>query len=342
MKGLFSGKKILVTGGTGSVGSLTVKELLKHEPEVVRIFDLDETRLFELQEELKSYGGKTRFLLGNVCDKQRLVRAMEGIDIVFHMAALKHVFSGEYNPFEAVKTNVSGTQNVIEAAAESNVEKVIFTSSDKAVSPSNVMGTTKLLGERIITAANYYKGNRKTVFSSVRFGNVLGSRGSIVPLFRKQIEAKGPVTITDEAMTRFVLSPNQAIQLLFKATELASCGEVFVFKMDVLRPVDLGKAMAEMLAPKLGFKAEDIEFKIIGPKPGEKLFEELMTEEESKRALETEGLFVVLPEIKELCSLSNGNYAKMSKAGKASYSSNAQKLLSVEEVKELFSREKIL
>jgi len=184
---LFKNKKILITGGTGSIGQEIVREVLKHEPAVVRILDIDETKQFELQQEYEDYEN-IRFLLGDIRDKERLYRAIEDIDIVFHTAALKHVQACEYNPFEAVKTNVIGTQNLIDVAIDEEVEKVIFTSSDKAVNPTNVMGATKLLAERLITSANYYKGARKTVFSSVRFGNVLGSRGSVIPLFKNQIE----------------------------------------------------------------------------------------------------------------------------------------------------------
>ncbi len=343
MHELFKGKKVLITGGTGSIGEMAARQILKQGPSVLRIFDIDETRQFELQEDLAEYKGKTRFLLGNVCDKERLQRAMEDIDIVLHMAALKHVYSGEYNPFEAVKTNVFGTQNVIDAATQSEVEKVVFTSSDKAVNPFNVMGTTKLLGERLVTAANYYKGSRKTRFSSVRFGNVLGSRGSIVPLFAKQISKGGPVTITDKAMTRFVLSSKQAVQLLFKATELAQGGEVFVFKMDVLTPLDLAQAMVESLAPKLGKRPEGIKLEVIGQKPGEKMFEELMTEEESKRAFDTGDMFVVLPELKELFDETrNGPYSKMKKARQQTYSSANAKPLSRESIKEMLSKENLL
>jgi FlaA1/EpsC-like NDP-sugar epimerase len=183
MKALFKGKKILITGGTGSIGQEIVREILKYEPEVVRILDVDETKQFELQQE---YGNleNVRFLLGDIRDKERLSRAIEDIDIVFHTAALKHVLACEYNPFEAVKTNVIGMQNLIEVAMDEEVEKVIFTSSDKAVNPTNVLGASKLLAERLITSANYYKGVRDTIFSSVRFCNVLGSRGSFIPLFK--------------------------------------------------------------------------------------------------------------------------------------------------------------
>jgi len=223
----FKNKKILVTGGTGSIGQEIMREILRYEPEVVRILDVDETKQFELEQE---YGNRenVRFLLGDIRDKERLYRAIEDIDIVFHTAALKHVLACEYNPFEGVKTNVIGIQNLISVCIDEEVEKVIFTSSDKAVNPTNVMGATKLLAERLMTSANYYKGTRRTIFSSVRFGNVLGSRGSVIPLFKKQIEAGGPVTLTNKEMTRFIMPMRDAINLLFKATELAQGGEIFI------------------------------------------------------------------------------------------------------------------
>ena len=185
MLNLFKDKKVLVIGGAGSIGSELVKQLAKYKPEVVRVFDNNETGLYNLQHKLNKKC--LRFLVGDVRDISRLKVAMDDIDYVFHAAAFKHVPYSEYNPFEAVKTNIIGTQNVINAALVKGVKKVISISTDKAVNPTSTMGTTKLLTEKLIIAANYYKGTRKTIFSSVRFGNVLGSRGSVIPLFLKQI-----------------------------------------------------------------------------------------------------------------------------------------------------------
>ncbi|GAI52310.1 unnamed protein product, partial [marine sediment metagenome] len=194
-------KKILVTGGTGCIGSEIVRRLLKYKPNVVRIFSNDEHDMFTMMQDLGT-DIKKRYLMGDVRDKYRLVKAMDGIDIVYHAAALKHVPICEYNPFEAIQTNVLGTQNVIEASFYNNVEKVVSISTDKAVNPVSIMGATKLLSERIITDANWAKGKRKTVFSCVRFGNVSFSRGSVIPLFERQIKEKKTVAITDPAMTR--------------------------------------------------------------------------------------------------------------------------------------------
>lgn len=292
-------KNILITGGTGSLGRELVKEVIKHNPKVVRVFDVDETEQFDFQHELRGYEGNVRFLLGDVRDKDRLARAMENVDIVFHTAALKHVMACEYNPFEAVKTNIIGMQNVIDVAIDNNVGNIIFTSSDKAVNPSNTMGATKLLAEKLSTAANFYKGDRDCVFSSVRFGNVMGSRGSVIPLFKNQIKAGGPVTITDPTMTRFMMSMSQAVGLVLSSVEMAQGGEVFIFKMPTVNISDLADVLIDSLAPRHGYKPADIGVEIIGTKPGEKMYEELMTEDEAARSLERDDMFIILPEIED-------------------------------------------
>lgn len=295
VKNMFKNKKILVTGGTGSIGSEIVHSLLKKDVNVVRILSNDENATFQMQQELR--GSNVRFLIGDIRDKERLRMAMKEIDIVYHAAALKHVPLCEYNPFEAIKTNVLGTQNIIEGALEENVEKVINISTDKAVNPVNTMGATKLLSERLMIDANFYKGRKKTVFSCVRFGNVSFSRGSVIPLFEKQIVNGGPVTITDQSMTRFIMSISKAVELVFKATEMTKGGEVFIFKMPVIRLGDLADVIIKEMAPKYGYKPEKIEIRIIGPRPGEKLYEELMTDVESRNALETKEMFIVLPQV---------------------------------------------
>jgi UDP-N-acetylglucosamine 4,6-dehydratase len=292
----FRGKNILITGGTGSIGSEIARKLLSYRVGVVRILDIDEKAQFELAQELQPRPN-ARFLIGDVRDKERIKRAMENIDIVFHAAALKHVPSCEYNPSEAVKTNVIGTQNVIEAAIDAEVDKFIAISTDKAVNPVNVMGATKLLAERLTISANYYKGPRKTAFSCVRFGNVLGSSGSVVPVFASQISKGGPVTITDPSMTRFVMTMQRAVELVLNATKMASGGEIFIFKMPAVRIGDLAKTMIEELAPKCGYNQNEVKTKIIGIRPGEKFHEELMTEEESVWAQETKEMFIVRPPI---------------------------------------------
>jgi FlaA1/EpsC-like NDP-sugar epimerase len=209
------------------------------------------------------------------------------------VAALKHVILCEQSPFEAVQTNIIGCRNIVQAARANEIGKVIFTSSDKAVNPTNVMGSSKLMGERLMSAANV--DNTKTIFASTRFGNVLGSRGSVIPLFREQIRKGGPITLTHPAMTRFIMSVSEAVRLVVDTASLVCGGEVFVTKMPVLNISDLADVMRVELAPHYGFKPEDIAVRIIGAKPGEKMYEELMTNEETGRAVELERYFAVKP-----------------------------------------------
>lgn len=291
----FKGKSILVTGGTGLVGSELVRRLLTLDPTVVRVFSNDENAQFELEQELKDHSNRLRFLVGDVRDKERLQRATQNIEIVFHVAALKHVPLSEYSPFEAIRTNVIGTQNLLEVAIDENVEKVVTISTDKAVNPVNVMGATKLLAERLTVAANYYKGLKRTIFSCVRFGNVMASRGSVVQTFEKQIRNMGPVTLTDSRMIRFVMSLDKAVDLVLKAACMAKGGEIFILKMPALRIRDLAEMMIEKLAPECGYNPKDIQICLVGKRKGEKLYEELITEEEALNAIETKDMLLVLP-----------------------------------------------
>ncbi|MHA7579390.1 UDP-N-acetylglucosamine 4,6-dehydratase family protein [Paenibacillus vandeheii] len=288
----YKGKKILIIGGTGTIGSHLVRRLLEDEPDVIRIFSRDEHKQYEMAIELQAFSQKLRFLIGDVRDQKRLSRAMEGIDHVFHLAAMKHVPSCEYNPFEAVQTNVLGTQNVIQAALENNVIKVLFTSTDKAISPTNTYGATKLTAERLISAAEYQKGSKNTIFSSVRFGNVMGSRGSVIPLFKKQILENKEITITDPDMLRYMMTPSQAIELILQANEMASGGEVFVLKMPVIRIGKLAEAVIEIVSKKYDID-KSIGIKCVGLRPGEKRYEELMTLDEQLIAIENEEMFII-------------------------------------------------
>ncbi|MGB5926287.1 MAG: UDP-N-acetylglucosamine 4,6-dehydratase family protein [Dehalococcoidia bacterium] len=329
MVNIFRGKNILVSGGSGSIGSEIVKKLLQYEPKVVRVLSNDENCLFNLEQELQGYSN-LRFLAGDVRDKERLQHAVEDIDFVFHAAALKHVPLCEYNPFEAVKTNVLGTQNVIETAMEEEVEKLITISTDKAVNPVNVMGATKLLAERLTISANYYKGLRETAFSCVRFGNVLDSRGSVVPLFQTQIEKGGPVTLTEPNMTRFVMSIPKAVELVLKAAEIAQGGEIFIFKMPAFRIGDLAKAMIEELAPQYGYNPESIKVEITGKRAGEKMYEELLTADEAMNASETEDMFIITPAAK--------NQESKRISAKEYRSDQDGILLATEEIKEILRK----
>lgn len=290
------GKDVLVTGGCGSIGSRLVKKILADNPSVVRVFDNNEEALFGLQKELGD-DAPVRYLLGDIRDQDRLELAVEDIDVVFHAAALKHVTLNEYNPFETVQTNVNGTQNLVRAALEEEVESFVGVSTDKASNPASVMGATKLLSERLIIAANTYKGSRDTRFGCVRFGNVLGSSGSVVPLFLKQIRKGGPVTVTDPEMTRFIMPIDEAAELVLDAHDRMTSGEVFVLKMPTFRVGTLAEAMVEEYASKFGYTSDGIDIDIIGARPGERVHEKLISVDESNQARELENMYVILPQI---------------------------------------------
>ncbi|WP_435162001.1 UDP-N-acetylglucosamine 4,6-dehydratase family protein [Halorubrum sp. SY-15] len=287
------GKQLLVTGGCGSIGSQITKRALNEGADTVRVLDNDEAALFKLQQEIDDTS-RLRTLLGDIRDRDRLRFALEGIDIVFHAAALKHVELNEYNPFESVRTNVQGTQNLIRAALEEEVESFVGISTDKASNPTSVMGATKLLSERLVIAANWYKGHRNTQFSCVRFGNVIGSSGSVIPLFYRQIMAGGPVTVTDPEMTRFIMPINEAVDLVFSANEQMNGGEVFVFKMPTFEVGTLAETMIDAYSPE---SPDDIEIDIIGPRPGERKHEKLLSEDELKNTVEKPNMFVIYPDI---------------------------------------------
>ena len=293
----YKGKKVLVTGGSGSIGQKIVKELLNYDVDVVRVLDNNETALFDLEQDLNS--PKIRTLVGDIRDYKRLERAFKDIDVIFHAAAYKHVPLCEYNPMDAVKTNVIGTQNIIDAAINCGVEKVILISTDKAVTPVNVMGATKLLAERLMISSNVYSGRDGTKFSCVRFGNVLNSRGSVIPIFKKQIKNGGPLTITDERMTRFVMHIHEAAKLILNAGSLSDGGEIFILKMPSVRVSDLAEAMIEYYAPKYGYDTADIEIEVIGKRIGEKLHEDLMTPDEIIYAEDHGDLFIIRSEVNE-------------------------------------------
>lgn len=336
LKDFYEGKTTLVTGGAGSIGSQIVRKVLRYKPKVVRVLDNNETGLFELQHELQSEN--LRLFVGDVRDKERLKRAIEDVDIVFHAAALKHVPLCEYNPFEAVKTNVIGTQNITEVAMDEEVEKIITISTDKAVNTVNVLGATKLLAEKLTTSANFYKGKRKTVFACVRFGNVLGSRGSVVPLFKKQIKSGGPLTMTDPNMTRFIMSISQAVTLILRATCMAKGGEVFILKMPAMRIKDLAEVMIEELAPKNGYDPEEIKLEISSIRPGEKLYEELLTEYEATRTYEKNGILVMTSQL----TPKNSGQSRKEQNELKKYISNNARLLTKAEIKKLLIEAKLI
>ncbi|MDL0132498.1 SDR family NAD(P)-dependent oxidoreductase [Halobacterium salinarum] len=291
---MIADKNILVTGGAGSVGTILIRRILKRDPNVVRILDNSEPGLAALKKTLDD--DRCRFLSGNVRDKDRLRRAVDDIDIVVHTAAMKHVDICEYNPFEAVQTNVMGLQNLIEASIDANVDRFVFTSSDKAVHPANTMGTTKLLGEKLVTAANKYSGGHDIKLTSVRFGNVINSSHSVIPIFKDQIQTGGPLTLTDPKMTRFFLTYDDVASLVINAMEHTEGGEVFVHKMDAIRIEDLAEAMIDVFGPVYGHDPENIEITTTGRRVGETFDEEILTEREVPRTIENESLYAVTPE----------------------------------------------
>lgn len=278
------GKKILVTGGTGSFGRKFVETVLKKfKPAKLIVFSRDELKQSEMQRQFNA--PCMRYFIGDVRDETRLHRAFHGIDVVIHAAALKHVPVVEYNPFEAVKTNIIGAENIINAAIDNNVARVVALSSDKAVNPVNMYGATKLCADKMFVASNNYSGNARTRFSVVRYGNVLGSRGSVVPVFR-ELKKTGKIPITDKRMTRFWITLEQGVDLVLRAFRLMDGGEIFVPKIASMKITDL----ASVIAP--GCKR-----KIVGIRPGEKLHEVLIPADEMRSTLEFKDLYVICPEI---------------------------------------------
>lgn len=274
---------VLVTGGTGSFGKKFTKTLLEEKhPKKIIIFSRDELKQHEMQ--VGGYNHESlRYFIGDIRDRERLVRAMHGVDIVVHAAALKQVPACEYNPMEAIKTNIMGTANVVEAALDAGVKKVLTVSTDKAVSPANLYGATKLAAEKLTIQSNAYAGGSATRFSCVRYGNVVGSRGSIVPLFLKQ-RAGGKITVTDNRMTRFWLSLEQGVRFVIDCIEQMEGGEVFIPKIPSTKVIDLAQAIAPQA-----------EINIIGIRPGEKLHEMLISEDEARHTIELDKMFVVQP-----------------------------------------------
>jgi UDP-N-acetylglucosamine 4,6-dehydratase len=279
-----SGKTILLTGGTGSFGTAFADRVLREHPGVtLRIFSRDELKQYEMSARLQGQQ-QLRFFIGDVRNRSRLTRAMQGAHMVVHAAAMKQVPACEYNPFEAVQTNILGAQHVVDAAIDAGVERVVALSTDKAVNPVNIYGATKLCAEKIIVQGNAYAARTATRLSCVRYGNVVGSRGSVVPLFRRQA-SEGRITITDERMTRFWITLEEAVDLVFFALEHAAGGEVFVPKIPSMRVVDLAAAMAPSV-PRT----------VTGIRPGEKLHEVLLTSDESRHGFDLGERFVILPE----------------------------------------------
>ena len=285
---MLNDKTILITGGTGSFGKSFTRYVLKHyHPKKIIIYSRDEYKQFVMQNELKEYDSVMRYFIGDVRDKDRLKRAFEGVDYVIHAAALKQVPACEYNPNEAIRTNVGGAQNVIDAALDTNVKKVIALSTDKAVNPVNLYGGTKLVSDKLFVAANAYSGTKDICFAIVRYGNVAGSRGSIIPLFHSIIKNGGTeLPITDMRMTRFWISLTEGVELVIKALKEAKGGETFISKIPSFRVPDLAEAMLP------GCKIKEI-----GIRPGEKLHEIMVTTEDSFNTYEYDKHYIVYPQM---------------------------------------------
>ena len=286
-------KSVLVTGGTGSIGTALVKKAITDKAKLIRVFSNDENGLYEMESEFGNYKN-IEYVIGDIQNEEIVAEIVKNIDIIFHAAALKHVDRCELNPLESINVNILGTKNITQSALDQNVKKLILISTDKAVNPIGVMGATKLLGEKLISA-KAAKNNSKTIFASVRFGNVFHTRGSILPRIEKQIENGGPVTLTDPKMKRFFMTKNDAVDLIITATELAKGGETFVLKMPLVRLDDLFTSMKEVLSKKYGHKPSQIKTKIIGIRPGEKLIEYLLTSFEMENVLETKNFFIIPP-----------------------------------------------
>jgi len=329
------GKKILITGGTGSLGQALTKHLLESKVDTIRIFSRNEEKQIQMEDTFDD--DRLRFFLGDVNDYERLKRALEDIDIVYHTAALKHVPKIEYNPFEAIKTNVIGSQNVINACLHENVEKAIAIGTDKAVSPLNTYGATKLLMEKLFVTANNYVDpeKHKSKFISVRYGNVFGSSGSVIPLFIEQIKKKKKITITDPTMTRFSFTMNDALNFIVNVTDSGHGSEIFIPKMRAYSIMDVKDALTEIF----GSVAEEL----IGIRPGEKLHEVLINNEEIRYGWEYNDMYLITNPLYPLFHIDKIKdiYHGINKIdGVNNYSSDKVEKISKEELKTMI--EKIL
>jgi len=326
---MLDGKKVLITGGTGSLGQALTQRILNSDVEQIRILSRNEFKQVSMESTIRDE--RLRFLIGDVRDKERLVRALEDVDIVFHAAALKHVPKVEYNPFEAIKTNVQGSQNVIDACIENDVERAVCIGTDKAVSPLNTYGATKLLMEKLfITASNHTNPKRhRTKFIAIRYGNVLGSSGSVVPTLVKQIESGKNITITDPSMTRFNITMNQALDFILRVLEKGNGGEVFIPKLKAYSLEVLKDAILEVLE-------KDVKTEIISVRPGEKYHESLISNEEIRNTFEDEDDYVILEDRLQ------GNNKRKKSILADQYSSDNVEIISKEDMKKILLKENIL
>ena len=332
---MLNNKTILITGGTGSFGKKFIRTILeRYKPEKVIIYSRDELKQFDMQNDpyfMQFLGGDNdilRYFIGDVRDLGRLKMAMNGVDYVVHAAALKQVPATEYNPFEAVKTNILGGQNVIDAAFKNGVKKVIALSTDKAAAPINLYGATKLASDKLFITANNYRGNKDIKFSVVRYGNVMGSRGSVIPFFSEKKQS-GVLPITDERMTRFNITLQEGVDFVLNNFERMWGGELFVPKIPSYNILDIAKAIAP-----------ECEYKIVGIRPGEKLHEEMITESDAMNTIEFDDYYVIVPSIKiwsktKFLNQSTDNIGKPCSDGFSYNSKSNSQFLTVEELREL-------
>lgn len=336
-RGLFHNKVVLITGGTGFLGKALVEEILKYGPKSVRVFSRDEVKHHKIIDHLNN-DERLRNLIGDVRDYSRLKKACEGVDLVIHAAALKRLDLLEYNVEESIKTNVLGTLNVVNACLRCNVEKAVFVSSDKACSPVNTYGACKFVGERIFVESNYSKGTKRTIFTCVRYGNVLESTGSVIPFFESKIKRGEKIPLTDAAMTRFIISPEQAVELIFTALQNGIGGEVFIPRLPAFRIVDL----IEILKEK--HQATN-EVELVGIRPGEKIHEIMVNESEVPRTYRLGNSLVITSPIEKYQDINPRSYldenSKMGAEIAGEYGSD-DAVLSLEEVKELFRSLKLI
>jgi len=330
---MLNGKRILITGGTGSFGKKFVERIFKkYKPEKIIVYSRDEYKQFIMRQAFKDYNGYIGYFIGDVRDKERLYRAFHGVDFVIHAAALKQVPACEYNPFEAVKTNILGAQNIIDAAIDNNVKKVVALSTDKAVNPINLYGATKLASDKIFIAANAYSANTETVFSVVRYGNVAGSRGSVIPFFKMLID-KGEkiLPITDTRMTRFWITLDEAVDLVFKAINESKGGETYISKIPSFKITDLANAMLE-----------NVKIEEIGIREGEKLHEVMITEYDSFTTYEYKDYYIIYPNFEWW--VFNSHFTKGGKKVEDFFqysSDNNKDWLAINDIKERLNKMKI-
>jgi UDP-N-acetylglucosamine 4,6-dehydratase len=335
MNKFFKNKNILITGGTGFLGRALVKEILKYKPHGIRVFGRDEVKHHNVQEEF-NYNPTIRHLIGDVRDYARLNRAAEGVDIVIHAAALKRIDILEYNVEEVVKTNIIGTLNVANACWENNVKMAIFVSSDKACLPVNTYGACKFVGERIFTESNYSRGMKRVKFISVRYGNVLESTGSVIPFFESKIKNNKTITLTDPRMTRFLISPEDAVQLIFNAIKYGIGGEVFVPKLPAFKIIDLIDILKEK-------HNSNVKVKIIGLRPGEKMHELMINSVEASRTYKFKNGYVITSQIEKYRLVEKAKYRnEKNKLTENDEYCSKDALINKNEVKKIFKKLKLI